>query len=67
MSDTQISSVIRAAAPTLDRDLLNRARRHRRRTLELMTVCAVALVPWTVLLAATLPRDTRFITGASPG
>ncbi|MFJ9729659.1 hypothetical protein ACIRP3_43795 [Streptomyces sp. NPDC101209] len=55
MSDTQIGSLIRAAAPTPDRDLLDRARRHRRHTLELMTVCAVALVPWTVLLATTLP------------
>ncbi|MET9912985.1 hypothetical protein ABZZ74_40505 [Streptomyces sp. NPDC006476] len=55
MSDTQTGNLIRAAAPTLDSDLLERARRHRRHTLELLTVCAVALVPWTVLLAATLP------------
>ncbi|WP_459180468.1 hypothetical protein [Streptomyces sp.] len=31
--------------------------RHRRHTLELLLVCAVALVPWTVLLALTLPKQ----------
>jgi len=31
--------------------------RHRRRTLELLTLCAVGLVLWTVLLALTLPSD----------
>ncbi len=36
-------------------DLLERIRRHRRHTLELLTVCALGLVPWTVLLAMTLP------------
>ena len=40
-------------APTPD--VLDRVRRHRRHTLELLTVCAVGLVPWTVLLAVTLP------------
>ncbi|MFE3852494.1 hypothetical protein ACFXPN_15280 [Streptomyces griseorubiginosus] len=35
--------------------LLERIRRQRRHTLELLTVCAVGLVPWTVLLAFTLP------------
>ncbi|NUQ95564.1 MAG: hypothetical protein HOY79_03035 [Streptomyces sp.] len=55
MSDTQTGNRIRAAAPTPDSDLLERVRRHRRHTLELLTVCALALVPWTVLLAATLP------------
>lgn len=55
MSDTQTGTRIRATAPTPDSDLLERVRRHRRHTLELLTVCAVALVPWTVLLAATLP------------
>ncbi|MCX5242779.1 hypothetical protein OG824_47030 [Streptomyces prunicolor] len=42
-----------AAAPTPD--VLERVRRNRRHTLELLTVCAVGLVPWTVLLALTLP------------
>ncbi|MFI7405495.1 hypothetical protein ACIBW9_34330 [Streptomyces sp. NPDC049541] len=55
MSDTQTGNRIRAAVPAPDNDLLERARRHRRHTLELLTVCAVALVPWTVLLAVTLP------------
>ncbi|MFC8432904.1 hypothetical protein [Streptomyces sp. NPDC057253] len=32
-----------------------RIRRQRRHALELLTVCAVGLVPWTVLLAFTLP------------
>ena len=31
--------------------------RHRRHTLELLTLCAVGLVLWTVLLALTLPSD----------
>ncbi|MET7571681.1 hypothetical protein ABZT04_24690 [Streptomyces sp. NPDC005492] len=42
-----------APAPTPEE--LERIRRHRRNTLELLTVCAVGLVPWTVLLAFTLP------------
>jgi hypothetical protein len=33
------------------------SQRHRRHTLELLTVCAIGLVPWTVLLALTLPSD----------
>jgi hypothetical protein len=37
-------------------ELLERIRRQRRHTLELLTVCAVGLVPWTVLLAFTLPH-----------
>ncbi|WP_406118390.1 hypothetical protein [Streptomyces sp. NBC_00989] len=41
--------------PTPTPDVLDRVRRHRRHTLELLTVCAVGLVPWTVLLALTLP------------
>ncbi|MFJ2887329.1 MULTISPECIES: hypothetical protein [unclassified Streptomyces] len=41
--------------PTHTSDLLERVRRHRRHTLELLTVCAVTLVPWTVVLALTLP------------
>ncbi|WP_427917496.1 hypothetical protein [Streptomyces sp. cg40] len=41
--------------PTPTPDTLERVRRHRRHTLELLTVCAVGLVPWTVLLAVTLP------------
>ena len=35
--------------------LLEHIRRQRRHTLELLTVCAVGLVPWTILLAFTLP------------
>jgi hypothetical protein len=45
----------RVKAPTAAPDALERVRRHRRHTLELLTVCAVGLVPWTVLLATTLP------------
>jgi hypothetical protein len=41
--------------PTPTLDVLERVRRHRRHTLELLTVCSVGLVPWTVLLALTLP------------
>ncbi|MFI1510481.1 hypothetical protein [Streptomyces sp. NPDC020597] len=36
-------------------ELLERIRREQRHTLRLLTVCAVGLVPWTVLLALTLP------------
>lgn len=36
-------------------ELWERIRRQRRHTLELLTVCAVGLVPWTVLLSFTLP------------
>lgn len=36
-------------------ELLDRIRRQRRHTLELLTVSAVGLVPWTVLLWFTLP------------
>ncbi|MFK0024010.1 hypothetical protein [Streptomyces sp. NPDC090798] len=53
MSDAQTSTQEGAAAPAAD--LPERIRRHRRHTLELLTVCALALVPWTVLLAMTLP------------
>ncbi|MFF5306434.1 hypothetical protein ACFY5F_44435 [Streptomyces sp. NPDC013161] len=45
----------RVEAPTPAPDVLERVRRHRRHTLELLTVCAVGLIPWTVLLAVTLP------------
>ena len=45
----------RVEAPTPTPDVLERIRRHRRHTLELLTVCAVGLIPWTVLLATTLP------------
>ncbi|MCD9879825.1 hypothetical protein [Streptomyces guryensis] len=55
MSDIQAPNRTGDTAPTPDRDLLERVRRHRRHTLELLTVCAVVLVPWTALLAATLP------------
>ncbi|MET7486373.1 hypothetical protein [Streptomyces sp. NPDC005538] len=44
-----------AEAPAPTPEVLERIRRHRRNTLELLTVCAVGLVPWTVLLAFTLP------------
>ncbi|MEU2736360.1 hypothetical protein ABZ656_13255 [Streptomyces sp. NPDC007095] len=53
MSDAQASTQEAAAAPAAD--LPERIRRHRRHTLELLTVCALGLVPWTVLLAMTLP------------
>ncbi|MFD5542015.1 hypothetical protein ACFWIJ_30370 [Streptomyces sp. NPDC127079] len=36
-------------------ELLARIRRQRRHILELLAVCAVGLVPWTLLLAFTLP------------
>jgi hypothetical protein len=52
-SKADIRQVTDAPAPTPD--TLERVRRHRRHTLELLTVCAVGLVPWTVLLAVTLP------------
>jgi hypothetical protein len=42
-------------SPPLPPEVLERVRRQRRHTLELLTVCAVGLVPWTVLLAFTLP------------
>lgn len=45
----------RVEAPTPTPDVLERVRRHRRHTLELLTVCAVGLIPWTILLAVTLP------------
>ncbi|MFJ6391429.1 hypothetical protein ACIQJT_27900 [Streptomyces sp. NPDC091972] len=43
----------RAEAPSLQ--LPEHIRRQRRHTLELLTVCAIGLVPWTILLACTLP------------
>ena len=55
MSDTQAGRRKGAAAPAPAAGALTRAQRHRRRTLELLTVCSVGLVPWTVLLALTLP------------
>ncbi|MFJ5306659.1 hypothetical protein [Streptomyces sp. NPDC088350] len=54
-SKTGIRQVTEAPAPTPDE--LARVRRHRRHTLELLIVCAVGLVPWTVLLAFTLPAQ----------
>ena len=50
MSDTQAGTAT---------DVLERVRRHRRHTLELLTVCAVGLVPWTVVLALTLPSEYK--------
>ncbi|GAA3769084.1 hypothetical protein GCM10022403_000730 [Streptomyces coacervatus] len=55
MSDIQAGNCTSAPAPTPDGALLERVRRHRRHTLELLTVCAVGLVPWTVILGVTLP------------
>ncbi|MFF4507831.1 hypothetical protein [Streptomyces sp. NPDC001401] len=55
MSDIQTGNRIGTAPPAPDAALLERVRRHRRQTLELLTVCAVGLIPWTVLLAVTLP------------
>ncbi|WP_327315993.1 hypothetical protein [Streptomyces sp. NBC_01235] len=43
------------AAPSPTPELLERIRRQRRHTLELLTVSSVGLVPWTVLLWFTLP------------
>jgi len=55
VSDTQAGDRNGAVAPAPSTDVLERVRRHRRHTLELLTVCAVGLVPWTVVLALTLP------------
>lgn len=57
MSEAQARTGDAADVPAPDADLLERIRRHRRHTLELLTVCAVGLVPWTVLLALTLPSE----------
>ncbi|MER7839345.1 hypothetical protein ABTY98_26565 [Streptomyces sp. NPDC096040] len=46
-------SDIRTGRPSPE--LLERIRRQRRHTLELIVVCAIGLVPWTILLAFTLP------------
>ncbi|MCX4885838.1 MULTISPECIES: hypothetical protein [unclassified Streptomyces] len=59
MSDTQTGDREGAAVPTATAELLEGVRRHRRHTLELLTVCSIALVPWTVLLALTLPSGYR--------
>jgi hypothetical protein len=42
------------APDAVPREIYERRRRH---TLELLLVCAIGLVPWTVLLALTLPRE----------
>ena len=55
MSDIRTDPRDGAAARTPAPELLERIRRQRRHTLELLTVCAVGLVPWTILLACTLP------------
>jgi hypothetical protein len=55
VSDTKAGTREGAAIPTAATDLHDRVRRHRKHTLELLTVCAVGLVPWTVVLALTLP------------
>ncbi|MFJ9626376.1 hypothetical protein ACIQPR_22670 [Streptomyces sp. NPDC091280] len=52
-SKTDIRQVPDPLAPPPD--TLERVRRHRRHTLELLTVCSVGLIPWTILLAVTLP------------
>ncbi|MGW2518761.1 hypothetical protein ACWC09_17460 [Streptomyces sp. NPDC001617] len=43
------------AVPTPSPELLERIRRQRRHTLELLTVSAVGLVPWTIVLWFMLP------------
>ncbi|MGQ4479825.1 hypothetical protein [Streptomyces sp. SAS_276] len=55
VNDAQADPHEGGTPPTHTSDLLERVRRHRRHTLELLTVCAVTLVPWTVVLALTLP------------
>ncbi|MEH0516676.1 hypothetical protein QBC31_39245 [Streptomyces sp. B21-079] len=55
MSEAQEESRPGDPGPAPARELLERIRREQRRTLRLLTVCAVGLVPWTVLLALTLP------------
>ncbi|MFD4554002.1 hypothetical protein ACFWP5_06700 [Streptomyces sp. NPDC058469] len=52
---TDVDTHNRVEGPNPTPDALERVRRHRRHTLELLVVCAVGLVPWTVLLAMTLP------------
>jgi len=54
---SDISTQPGGGAPTRapSAELLERIRRQRRHTLELLTVSAVGLVPWTVLLWFTLP------------
>ncbi|MET7680787.1 hypothetical protein [Streptomyces sp. NPDC005423] len=59
MNDTETGSRGGAAAPAPDPDLAERIRRHRRHTLELLTVCAVGLVPWTILLGLSLPSGYK--------
>lgn len=58
VSDTQVDE-LKGAAPAPPPELLERIRRHRKHTLEVLTVCAVALVPWTVLLALSLPSGYK--------
>jgi hypothetical protein len=58
VSDTQVEE-LRGAAPTPSPELLERIRRHRKHTLEVLTVSAVALIPWTVLLALSLPSGYK--------
>ena len=58
MSDTQVDE-FRGAAPAPSAELLDRIRKHRKHTLEVLTVSAVALVPWTVLLALSLPSGYK--------
>ncbi|MFJ9248451.1 hypothetical protein [Streptomyces sp. NPDC101776] len=56
MNDASKADIRQVAdVPPPTPETLERVRRHRRHTLELLTVCAVGLVPWTVLLAVTLP------------
>ncbi|MCX5269413.1 hypothetical protein [Streptomyces sp. NBC_00199] len=57
MSEAQEGSRLGDPGAASDPDLLERIRREQRHTLGLLTVCAVGLVPWTVLLALTLPSE----------
>ena len=55
MNDVRTEPGGGALHPAPSAELLERIRRQRRHALELLTVCAVGLVPWTVLLWFTLP------------
>ena len=55
MGETRTDSGAGATTGAPSAELLERIRRQRRQTLELLTVSAVGLVPWTILLWFTLP------------